>query len=66
MVTRVNALGLPSLFGMREFVDEGGLMSYGERFADTYRHAAPYRLTIPRVVLLRASATVRQEEAVAG
>lgn len=88
----VNALGLPSLYGMREFVDEGGLMSYGERFADTYRHAAPYvakvtrgtnpaelpieqpthfelvinlktaaalGLTIPRVVLLRATATVR-------
>jgi putative ABC transport system substrate-binding protein len=92
LVARVSALGLPSLFGMREFVDEGGLMSYGERFADTYRHAAPYvakvtrgtnpaelpieqpthfelvinlrtaaalGLTIPRVVLLRASATVR-------
>jgi putative ABC transport system substrate-binding protein len=92
LVDRVNALRLPSLFGMREFVDEGGLMSYGERFADTYRQAALYvtkltrgtnpvelpieqpthfelvinlrtaaarGLTIPRPILLRASATVR-------
>jgi putative ABC transport system substrate-binding protein len=92
LVARVNALRLPSLFGMREFVDEGGLMSYGEPFADTYRQAALYitkmirgtnpaelpieqpthfelvvnlraaaalGLTIPRPILLRASATVR-------
>jgi putative ABC transport system substrate-binding protein len=42
LVAAVNALGLPSFYGLRDFVDEGGLMSYGERFADTYRHAAPY------------------------
>jgi len=92
LVARVNALRLPSLFGLREFVDEGGLMSYGEHFADTYRQAALYvvkvtrgtnpaglpieqptpfelvinrrtaaalQLTIPRPILLRASATVR-------
>jgi putative ABC transport system substrate-binding protein len=34
--------GLPTFFGFREFVDAGGLMSYGEKFADTYRHTAPY------------------------
>ena len=34
--------GLPTFFGLREFVDAGGLMSYGEKFADTYRYTAPY------------------------
>ena len=34
--------GLPTFFGFREFVDAGGLMSYGEKFADTYRFTAPY------------------------
>jgi putative ABC transport system substrate-binding protein len=34
--------GLPTFFGQREFVDAGGLMSYGEKFADTYRYTAPY------------------------
>lgn len=33
---------LPTFFGFREFVDAGGLMSYGEKFADTYRFTAPY------------------------
>jgi putative ABC transport system substrate-binding protein len=48
LVARAAALGLPSLFGMREFVDEGGLMSYGERFDDTYRDAAPYVAKVAR------------------
>ena len=42
VVAAANALRLPSFFGYREFVTEGGLMSYGERFADGYRHTAPY------------------------
>jgi putative ABC transport system substrate-binding protein len=33
---------LPTFFGFREFVDAGGLMSYGEKFADTYWHTAAY------------------------
>jgi len=37
-----NMRGLPTLFGFREFVETGGLMSYGEKFADTYRYTAPY------------------------
>lgn len=42
VVAAVNALRLPSLFGYREFVVDGALMSYGERFADSYREIAPY------------------------
>ncbi|MGB7988371.1 MAG: ABC transporter substrate-binding protein [Candidatus Methylophosphatis roskildensis] len=42
IVAHANKLGLPSFFGYREFVDEGGLMSYGERFAESYRYAASY------------------------
>ncbi len=36
------ALGarIPTIFGFREFVDAGGLMSYGPNFADLFRHAA--------------------------
>lgn len=33
---------LPSMFFAREFVDAGGLMSYGPSFPDSYRRAALY------------------------
>ena len=33
---------LPAMYGIREFVDVGGLMSYGANIADLYRRAATY------------------------
>jgi putative tryptophan/tyrosine transport system substrate-binding protein len=33
---------LPSIYAQKEFVDEGGLMSYGADFEDLYRRAAVY------------------------
>jgi putative ABC transport system substrate-binding protein len=33
---------LPAVYGLREFVDVGGLMSYAPNFADMYRRAATY------------------------
>ncbi len=33
---------LPSFYGVREFVDAGGLMSYGENLAESYRGLADY------------------------
>jgi putative ABC transport system substrate-binding protein len=33
---------LPAVYPWREFVDAGGLMSYGPNFADLYRRAATY------------------------
>ena len=33
---------LPSIYGFREFVDDGGMLSYGVSIADTYRRAASY------------------------
>jgi putative tryptophan/tyrosine transport system substrate-binding protein len=33
---------LPSVYVRREFVDAGGLMSYGADFADSYRRVATY------------------------
>jgi putative ABC transport system substrate-binding protein len=33
---------VPALYGTREFVDEGGLMSYGASIADNFRRAAVY------------------------
>jgi len=33
---------LPSMYASRDYVDAGGLMSYGPHFADSYRRAAYY------------------------
>ena len=33
---------LPAMYGLREFPDEGGLMSYGPSFADLFRRVATY------------------------
>jgi ABC-type uncharacterized transport system substrate-binding protein len=33
---------LPAIYGFREFVDDGGLVSYGPSISDTYRRAATY------------------------
>jgi putative ABC transport system substrate-binding protein len=33
---------LPAMFGDRDFVEAGGLMSYGTSLADLYRRAATY------------------------
>jgi putative ABC transport system substrate-binding protein len=32
----------PAIFGYREYVDDGGLVSYGSSVSDTYRRAATY------------------------
>lgn len=41
---RINALAqtqlLPTIYGSREYVDAGALMSYGPNWADLFRHAA--------------------------
>jgi putative ABC transport system substrate-binding protein len=42
IVAAANALRLPSFFSYREFVADGGFVSYGERFPDGYRRAAAY------------------------
>lgn len=34
--------GLPAMYGLREFPDDGGLMSYGPNFADLFRRAATF------------------------
>lgn len=39
---------LPALYGAREFVDDGGLMSYGENLATAYRNAASYISNLAR------------------
>jgi ABC-type uncharacterized transport system substrate-binding protein len=43
---KINTLALgariPTIFGFREFVDAGGLMSYGANLADLFRHAADF------------------------
>ena len=34
--------GIPAVYGYREFVETGGLMSYGPALPDMYRRAAEY------------------------
>jgi len=34
--------GWPAIYPQKEFLDEGGLMSYGADYPDLYRHAAVY------------------------
>ena len=33
---------LPAIYGYREYVDDGGFISYGANISDTYRRAASY------------------------
>jgi putative tryptophan/tyrosine transport system substrate-binding protein len=37
---------LPTIYGFRAFVDEGGLMAYGANFRDVYRRSAGYVVKI--------------------
>jgi putative ABC transport system substrate-binding protein len=37
---------LPSIYGLREFADAGGLMAYGPNYADGWRRAATYVVKI--------------------
>ena len=43
---RINTLALgarlPTMHGFREYVEAGGLMSYGPNYADLFRRAADY------------------------
>ena len=40
--TMALAARLPTMHGFREYVEAGGLMSYGANFPDLYRRAADY------------------------
>jgi ABC-type uncharacterized transport system substrate-binding protein len=42
VVERAIKLRLPSMANSRQFVEDGGLMTYGVNFADLYRRAATY------------------------
>jgi putative ABC transport system substrate-binding protein len=42
LVEHASKARLPTIFGLRQFVDEGGLMSYGANLSDLYRRSAGY------------------------
>jgi putative ABC transport system substrate-binding protein len=42
MNTLALAARLPAIYGFREFVEAGGLMSYGPNYSDLFRRAAGY------------------------
>jgi putative ABC transport system substrate-binding protein len=42
IVEAANRSRLPAIYGFREFVDDGGMISYGTSITDTYRRAAGY------------------------
>jgi putative ABC transport system substrate-binding protein len=42
LIALVQRQRIPAIFGDREFVDIGGLMSYGPNLALSYRHTAVY------------------------
>ena len=42
LIQLVQAQRIPAIFGAREFVDAGGMMSYGPNYASNYRQAAGY------------------------
>jgi putative ABC transport system substrate-binding protein len=42
IVDAADGFRLPAIYGFREFVDDGGMISYGVNVSDTYRRAASY------------------------
>jgi putative tryptophan/tyrosine transport system substrate-binding protein len=42
IVDFVNGRRMPAIYGLREFVDAGGLMAYGASLSDLFRRAASY------------------------
>jgi len=42
VIAAVNDLALPAIYSMREFAAEGGLMSYGEGFPESYRRVGSF------------------------
>ena len=42
VIATANQRKLPALYSMREFVAEGGFMSYGENYPDSYRRLGSY------------------------
>ena len=42
VIDAANQRGMPVMYGHREFVAEGGFMSYGESFQDSYRRVSAY------------------------
>jgi putative ABC transport system substrate-binding protein len=48
IVSSAEQARLPAIYAFREYVDEGGLISYGANITDTYRRAASYVAEILR------------------
>ena len=60
LINAANQRGLPTMYGSREFVAEGGFMSYGESFQDSYRQVGAYVDKLARGLFKAADLPIEQ------
>ena len=60
LINAANQRGMPTMYGSREFVAEGGFMSYGESFREGYRQVGAYVDKLARGLFKAADLPIEQ------